>query len=141
MATKVLLVMTRILLLSATSAATILLSGCLPSPCANQQLAEHLSPDNRMKVIVFERDCGATTGFSTHASLLPRTAVLENEVGNIFVADMDPAKYLSNPARAPELHVKWLTSDRVTLAHHSEARVVVAETKRGGVTVLHETFE
>jgi hypothetical protein len=37
--------------------------------CGNYVVAEKISPDGRRKVVVFQRDCGATTGFSTQVSL------------------------------------------------------------------------
>ena len=37
--------------------------------CGNEILGEFASPDRKKKVVVFQRDCGATTGFSTQASL------------------------------------------------------------------------
>lgn len=48
------------------------LSGCdggLFGDCADTVKAEAPSPDGRYVATVFERDCGATTDFSTHVSL------------------------------------------------------------------------
>src|SRR5436190_14589045 len=39
--------------------------------CGNKQIAGSDSPDRRAKVVVFERDCGATTDFSTQVVILP----------------------------------------------------------------------
>lgn len=38
--------------------------------CANRVAVEAKSPDNRYKAVIFERDCGATTDFSTQVSIL-----------------------------------------------------------------------
>jgi hypothetical protein len=37
--------------------------------------------------VAFERDCGATTGLSSHVSILPVDELLENDPGNIFIVD------------------------------------------------------
>ena len=43
----------------------------LPNPCGEDELiSEAVSPSQAMKVVVFMRDCGATTSFSTHVSIL-----------------------------------------------------------------------
>ena len=42
--------------------------------CKEQMVSETPSPDGRMKVIIFVRDCGATTRASTHVSVV-RTGV------------------------------------------------------------------
>jgi len=37
-------------------------------PCGNDVLTDLPSPDGKYKVVVFQRDCGATTGFSTQTT-------------------------------------------------------------------------
>src|SRR6266550_3254126 len=55
--------------------------------CGNELLKEVASPNGRMKAVVFQRDCGATTGFSTQVSVFRRDQRLPNEGGNLFAAD------------------------------------------------------
>jgi hypothetical protein len=57
--------------------------------CGNQILSESSSPDRTYRVVVFRRDCGATTGFSTQVSVLKAMQALPNESGNLFIADTD----------------------------------------------------
>lgn len=56
--------------------------------CNNYLVAETASPnkDKKQKAILFTRDCGATTSFSTQISLLEDGEPLANEEGNIFIA-------------------------------------------------------
>lgn len=63
------------------------LSGC--SLCGNEVLDRSRAPDNSVEVVVCERSCGATTGFSTQASIGESNAGTGNEGGNIFVATTD----------------------------------------------------
>jgi hypothetical protein len=45
------------------------------------------SPDGSRKVVVFLRDCGAATGYSTQLSVLFTNESLPNESGNILILD------------------------------------------------------
>ncbi len=44
-------------------------NGGLFGECGNVVKAEVVSPSGRYRATVFERNCGATTGYSTHVSL------------------------------------------------------------------------
>jgi hypothetical protein len=46
------------------------------SGCANEVLSQTVSPDAKMKAVVFQRDCGATTGFSTQVSIIQNSSLL-----------------------------------------------------------------
>ena len=46
-----------------------LLSGMFDSLCGNTLLAETPSPEGNLRAVVFERNCGATTSFSTQVSV------------------------------------------------------------------------
>ena len=58
--------------------------------CGNEIFSEVQSPDGKFRAVVFQRDCGATTGFSTQISILLAKDKLENEGGNIFIVDGHP---------------------------------------------------
>ena len=64
--------------------------GMASGMCGNDVFQEVYSPNKQYKIIVFERDCGATTGFSTQISILEGTQALSNVTGNIFVMDGHP---------------------------------------------------
>jgi hypothetical protein len=65
--------------------------------CGNDTMAEFLSPDASAKLVVFQRDCGATTVFRTQASLLKPGMHLSDSSGNVFVADTDHGLAPSGP--------------------------------------------
>ena len=77
-----------LLLLSAHSTSCFNLAGA----CRNEILGSHYSPTKQLKAVVFQRDCGATTGFSIQISIMPANIALPNEGGNVFVADTDHGK-------------------------------------------------
>ncbi|HKW00131.1 MAG TPA: hypothetical protein VJN96_09910 [Vicinamibacterales bacterium] len=121
----------------------ILLLFALPSlvnPCGNEKLAEYPSPDGKLKVIVFERDCGATTSFSTQASIVPTRAGMPGGSGNLFIADADHGSAPPGDGGGPELRVRWIDEQTVELAHHALARVFKSEPTLGGVRATFTTF-
>jgi hypothetical protein len=56
--------------------------GALAGGCGNDMLATIPSPSGGRKLVIFQRACGATTGFSTQASLLP--ALTDCEAAAMF---------------------------------------------------------
>jgi hypothetical protein len=52
--------------------------------CGNKLIAQSLSGDKDYKAVMFQRDCGATTGFSTQFSILGANKELENVNCNIL---------------------------------------------------------
>ena len=109
----------------------------LGSMCRNEVLTEVLAPDGEHKVIVFQRDCGATTGFSTQLSLFRANEQLDNDSGNIFIADTNHGEAPSGPGGGPAVSVSWLNSDAVEVLHHPKARVFLASPKASGVSVSY----
>ena len=61
--------------------------------CSNSIVSTHNSPNNTLKVVIFERNCGATTGFSTQISLLNKNESLGNESGNLYISEGYPEGY------------------------------------------------
>jgi hypothetical protein len=113
----------------------------LQSMCGNDIVAEYPSPDGGMRVVVFVRNCGATTDFSTQASLLGPNTQLANSAGNLFTADRDHGTAPAGPKGGPELRVRWTGPSAVVLEHHQRARVFQAERLRGRIDVRYEVFQ
>ena len=116
--------------------AALLFVGCnqlLDGMCGNEVLRTVLSPDGKIKAVLFERDCGATTGYSEQVSLLPAGAALPNEGGDTFVADGDHG---AAPG-GPQVQVVWKGNARLLIKHHPKARVFHAKERvRVGIGLL-----
>jgi len=108
--------------------------------CGNETLAEFVSPDQAKKIIVFQRNCGATTGFSTQASLVAINEKLRNQGGNVFAADTNRDAAPSAIRGGPELRVRWEGRNRLLLQHHLKARVFKAERHVDEIQIRYETF-
>ncbi len=111
----------------------------LASACGNEILAEIPSPDGSKRVVLFERDCGATTGFSTQASLLPTGTALPNESGNLLVADAAHGAAPAGRGGGPRVEVVWANSHSLVVKTHPKARVFKAKKNLNGVQVAYGT--
>lgn len=109
--------------------------------CANSILTESVAPGGRIKAVVFGRDCGATTDFSTQVSILSATESLPNEAGNIFVADRDHGKAPGGPGGGPGIRVTWLSDQQLRIEHHSLAHIFKSEPLRKNVKVEYASFK
>ena len=97
-------------------------TSCLDVECNNSVLQDIASPDGRRHAIVFERSCGATTGFSTQVSVLTRSRELSGG-GNVFVVDDDHRKVPAGPGGGPAVTVRWLDARTVEVHYDKRARV------------------
>ena len=54
--------------------------------CENEIREVLVSPDGAKKLVIFSRDCGATTGFNVQISVLDRSRDLSDAAGNLFIS-------------------------------------------------------
>lgn len=65
----------------------------LPDGCINQPYQQFFSENGLYKAVVFQRDCGATTGFSTQVSIIAADDEFCDDCGgNVLAADGHPAE-------------------------------------------------
>lgn len=110
----------------------------LPGLCANEVLDERLSPDGSLKAVVFERDCGATTDYTTQVSIVPPWRKHPYGCGNVFVADTNHGEAPSGPGGGPTVSVKWVSNRELKVIHHPKARVMLVEPKYNGIAIWTE---
>jgi hypothetical protein len=100
-------------------------------PCLNSTLAEVPSPSGELRAVVFERDCGATTGFSVQVSILRRGERLSNVGGNAFTADA---------GRSPlplKVEAQWDSDRALRLTCDPRLRTFTKESAVSGVTLIY----
>lgn len=100
--------------------------------CGNQIYKEYLSPSKSLKAIIFQRDCGATTGFSTQISILDSDEELDNESGNIFVINGHPNNV------APILN--WKNNNKLNIQHSLTGDEFTAEEHFGWFNSIEITY-
>lgn len=76
--------------------------------CGNHLHKEYSSPEKSYKAVIFQRDCGATTGFSTQISIISAEQELGNAKGNIYIIDGHPDDV------APT--IKWLSESTLLIS-------------------------
>jgi len=102
-----------------------LLSGC--SLCGNQIRYKEKSPSGKLRAVAFERDCGATTGFTTQISILPNNQELPNEPGNVFIADGDL-----------RIRIEWEAEDKVVITYPRDAKVRLKRENQNRVSIRYD---
>jgi len=105
--------------------------------CGNQTISSTELREVNMNVVVFQRDCGATTGFSTQITMLEIDEELPNESGNIFTSDTDHGKAPSGEGGGPEVRIDVVSRDHINILHHPNARVFKNETQWEGVKISY----
>ena len=74
------------------------LNGCslnLTGDCAETTKAQTVSPDGKYVATVYERDCGATTDFSTIVNVRLSNAKFSEKEGDIFIVRGQPTVNLT----------------------------------------------
>jgi hypothetical protein len=96
----------------------------LPSNlCGNQVLREEMSPNKINRVVVFERNCGATTGLSRQASIIKANEALDNEAGNLFV--------FGDEEKSGAIDFEWTDDHHLTVRHSKFVHLSKIEEVRG----------
>lgn len=106
--------------------------------CGNQIIEEVLSPNGNNKITVFERNCGATTDFSTQISIMNTESELPNKAGNLFIADTGRGKAPSGPGGGPKVEIAWKDSNSVVIKHHKNVRVFKSKSKVKDINIVYE---
>lgn len=90
-------------------ALAVLVSGCADT-CANEIVDRVGSPNGNYDAVLFQRDCGATTGFSTQISLVPAGEDIEGS-GNVFVADDSHGRAEAGSWGGPWAQIRWKSGE------------------------------
>jgi hypothetical protein len=116
----------------------ILLScgGCSDA-CQNTVASSSLSPDGALSAVLFQRDCGATTGFSTQISIL-RPDDKPTGGGNAFIADDDHGAARVGSWDGPWAEAKWLAPDHLLIRYAAKSRTFKQNDSVSGVKVSYQ---
>jgi hypothetical protein len=110
------------------------------SACNNSIIQELKNPNNIYKIVIFSRDCGATTGFSTQVSIIKNNKRIKSKPGNICVADTDHGKAPSGSDGGPIIKAIWLEENLVEIELHEKSRVFKQEREYNRVTIKYNTI-
>ena len=108
--------------------------------CCNEIIEQIVSPDKNNKLVIFQRDCGATTGFSTQISIIEVNQILKNEGGNIFIADTNHGAAPSGPGGGPKVIANWDNNNQITIKYHANARIFKELKKAHGINIKTKKY-
>jgi hypothetical protein len=109
------------------------LVGCADG-CENTPIQTVAAPSGHQKAVLFERNCGATTDFTTQISLVEGGAKASGK-GNVFIADggLKAASW-----GGPWAEVSWLSPGRLLVKYDASARVFEQHENVDGVRISFE---
>lgn len=104
--------------------------------CGNTVVKTARSPDGQLDAVLFERSCGATTGFSTQISIVPASE-LPDGGGNVFVADDHSTADERGDWGGVWADVAWFSVRRLHIDHAPSAGVLKSLDRFGDVTITY----
>jgi hypothetical protein len=115
-------------------------SGCL-SPCDNELVSTHPSPDGRLQAVIFIRSCGATTPVVTELSVLPADArVPPHGWPNTLALTDDPGHPIQRNHEAIDVLLKWTSPRRLEVSYPRAALVGKRAVNVSGVNIEYASF-
>lgn len=99
--------------------------------CSTTVFGQSASPSGKLKAVLYQVDCGATTGFNRHVSIVSSDTDLTKKnpkLGTSSLALRD----------APEVKMAWLSSARLEVQYPESANVLRAEPKSEGVAIEYK---
>jgi hypothetical protein len=119
------------------TACCVLIGACSDS-CANTIVSRLPSPDGQREAVLFQRDCGATSGFSTQISILSRRQQLSGS-GNAFSADDDHGASQAGSWGGSWAALRWLSSDRLLVRYAAKSRLFKQDENVSGVQIAYQS--
>ena len=86
---------------------------------------------------MFQRDCGATTGFSTQISLVEPEEEPSGG-GNAFRADDDHGAAATGDWGGPWAEISWLAPDHLLIHYAAKSRLFEQEDEVSGVKISYK---
>lgn len=118
------------------AAGALVLSGC-SNGCANSLISHIDAPDGLHNAVMFQRDCGATTGFSTQISVV-ETGVEPTGSGNSFRADDNHGAAAAGEWGGPWAEMRWLAPDHLLIRYAAKSRLFEQDDEVSGVKISYQ---
>ena len=104
--------------------------------CGNQTVSEGFSPDKKYKFVVFVRDCGATTGFSTQVSVIKIDRKLrDDDSGNVLTVSDHYSGDWYNKYGGADVKVEWTTNKKILIRLDNKAETRTKEKEVNGIKI------
>ena len=113
-----------------------IVTGC-SDMCANEVASRAEAPDGKHSAIMFQRDCGATTGFSTQISL-SASGDEPSGGGNTFRADGNHGAAVTGDWGGPWAEMRWTDNDTLLIRYASTSRIFERNEQVAGVKIRYQ---
>ncbi len=120
-----------------------LLDHLFPDSCATTVIDQVASPSGKLKAVVFQIDCGATTDFNSHVAIVPSDRDVSQKDSlpkSFFVVDGNHGRAPAGKGGGPEVRINWVSDTRLEIQHHDLVRIISAKASSKGVQVDFRTF-
>ncbi|MBW8894540.1 MAG: hypothetical protein JF617_21500 [Burkholderiales bacterium] len=101
------------------------------------------SPGGKLTAVVYEIDCGATTGFLRQVVIVPTP---EGRIDpqalprGFFAISLGSTVDTSLSMRASLVDLSWLSDDRLGIAYPAGSRLIRSAARSGGVDMTYRTY-
>jgi hypothetical protein len=112
------------------------LPACSDVLCRNETVASLKSPDGKHRAILFMRECGATTDYTTQVSIVA-SSWSYHDIGNVFVADAYARDAKRGLWGGPWAEVAWISPQQLLVSYDAHSRVF---TQNATVRGVHITY-
>jgi hypothetical protein len=108
--------------------------------CENTSEKEVISPDGRRKVVIYDRGCGATTGFITGISILPvNQDVTDSDEANVMLAGNIVRNFTIDPSGKRidgemNFDARWYGNELLTV-YYLESRFIEKHANFDGIAI------
>ena len=102
--------------------------------CGSSEIFRVASPDGRHDAVLFEHNCGATTDFATHVSVLPVGTALGSGGGNAFAAGVTATGSRADWG-GPPVELEWQPDRTLVIRYDGSAEVFLMANSVEGVVI------
>ncbi|HEX6039189.1 hypothetical protein [Longimicrobium sp.] len=115
----------------------LMLGGCNLLDCGDEVTQRESRPDARGAAVVYVRNCGATTDYSTQVALIRHVDAPPRDGEVLFVVDGDHGAAPAGPGGGPVVRIRWIDVNHLEIAHDPRARTFRHESAQGALRVTY----
>ncbi len=114
----------------------LLILGACDDMCGNQIVTRLPGPDGTRDAVMFQRDCGATSGFTTQISIVESGEGISG-IGNAYTADDDHGRAAAGAWHGPWAAMEWRGPRRLHISYAAGSRIFEQNEQVSGVVISY----